>query len=194
MRLPLVSALAFVLCAVSAFASTAAPASSDVLKVDYFSNANTTGAPDGTVRLTDPGTAPGNICAYIGVFDPNQEMNECCGCLLTPDGLVTLSVNVDLTGNPGSGTPLTTGVIKIISTATVSNACPLPGTSISSFPTTEPAVRAWSTHIQNNLAITETSSIDATLSSTETSLLNAECISVVQDGSGHGICTCGVGE
>jgi hypothetical protein len=183
-----------VLGTLSAFAS-AAPATRDVLKVDYFSNANTNGAPDATVRLTDPGTAPGNICAYVTVFDPNQEMSECCGCLLTPDGLVTLSVNLDLTSNPYSGTPLTTGVIKIVSTAPVSNACPLPGTSINAFPTLEPSVRAWTTHIQNgNFSVTETSSQDATLSSTETSLLTAECISIVQDGSGHGICTCGVGE
>jgi hypothetical protein len=32
----------------------------DTFKVNYFSNANTTGAPDGTVQITSPGTSPGN--------------------------------------------------------------------------------------------------------------------------------------
>jgi len=194
MRLTSISILPLILSVVSVFASTTRP-TPDVLKVDYFSNANTTGAPDATVRMTDPGTAPGNICAYIGVFDPDQEMSECCACLLTPDGLVTLSVNIDLTSNPYIGTALTTGVIKIVSTAPVSNACPLPGTTINSLPTLEPAVRAWTTHIQNgNFAVTETASQDATLSSTESTLFTDACTSIVQDGSGHGICTCGVGE
>jgi hypothetical protein len=78
----------------SALAATTPPA--DTLKVDYFSNANTSGAPDATVRLTNPGTAAGNMCASMFVFDENQELTECCSCLLTPDGLRTLSVNVDL--------------------------------------------------------------------------------------------------
>ena len=75
----------------------------DVLKVDYFSNANTGGAPDGTFRIRNAGASNGNLCAYIFVLDPEQEMTECCGCLQTPDGLGTLSVNVDLTGNPLTG-------------------------------------------------------------------------------------------
>jgi hypothetical protein len=35
----------------------------DTFKVNYFSNANTPGAPDGTVQITNPGTAPGSVCA-----------------------------------------------------------------------------------------------------------------------------------
>src|SRR5215813_9108592 len=91
----LVICMALALCAGSAMASTAPPA--DTLKVDYFSNANTAGAPDGTVRLTNPGTSGGNIWAAIYVFDPEQELTECCECFLSPDGLRTLSVNADLT-------------------------------------------------------------------------------------------------
>src|ERR1700683_2607783 len=91
----------------SALAATTPPA--DTLKVDYFSNANTSGAPDATVRLTNPGTAAGNTCGSIFVFDENQELTECCSCLLTPDGLRTLSVNVDLTSHPLTGVILATG-------------------------------------------------------------------------------------
>ena len=179
--------LALAICTGSAFAVTTPPA--DTLKVDYFANANTPGAPDGTARLDNPGTAGGNVCASIFVFDPNQELSECCSCLLTPDGLRTLSVDTDLTGNPFTGVILSTGVIKVVSTIPVAGACPLP-TKVNS----EPAVRAWETHIQTGNAITETASQDATLSTGEVTRLQAECYAVQLDGSGHGVCTCGTGD
>src|SRR5277367_2008302 len=116
----------------------------DTLKVDYFANANTASAPDGTMRLTNPGTAPGNICANIFVFDSFQELSECCSCFLSPDGLRTLSVNTDLTDNPLTGVVLNTGLIKVVSTTLTGGTCPLP-TRINSIA----AVRSWVTHIQN---------------------------------------------
>jgi hypothetical protein len=183
-----VCTLALALCAGSAWASTTPPA--DTLKVDYFANANTAGAPDGTVRIDNPGTAAGNVCASIFVFDPNQELSECCSCLLTPDGLRTLSVNTDLTSNPLTGVKLTTGVIKIVSTIPVGGACPLPTTVNST-----PAIRAWVTHIQNSTyAVTETNASDATLSVGEVTRLQRECTAVALDGSGSGVCSCGSGD
>jgi len=177
--------LAVALCAVSAMASTAPPPA-DTLKVDYFSNANTAGAPDGTVRVTNPGTsAAASINVAIYVFDPNQEMSECCICLLTPDGLRTFSVNTDLTQNPLTGVTLTTGLIKLVSTTGPNVVSLVPA----------PAIRAWATHIQNsNFAETETASQDATLSSAEVKRLNAECSAIVLDGSGQGLCSCGTGD
>jgi hypothetical protein len=169
------------------------------LKVDYFANANTAGAPDGTVRLTNPGTfapvsgtsgANSNICAAIFVFDPSQELTECCSCFLSPDGLRTLSVNTDLTGNPLTGVVLATGVVKIVSTPTVAGVCPLP-TRLNP----NPAIRSWFTHIQNsNFTITETPSQDATLSAAEVSRLQTQCYAIQLDGSKKGVCTCGVGD
>jgi len=172
----------------AAAAITTPPA--DTLKVDYFANANTAGAPDGTVRIDNPGTAGGNLCAAIFVFDVNQEMSECCSCLVTPDGLRTLSVNTDLTSNPLTGKILNTGVIKIVSTKADGTTCPNP-TSLS--PTA--SVRAWATHIQNsNFTVTETSSQDATLSATEQGNLQNECVAIHKDGSGSGVCSCGTGD
>jgi hypothetical protein len=184
-----VCTLALALCAGSAWASTTTPPA-DTLKVDYFANANTGGAADATVRLTNPGTGAGNVCASIFVFDPRQELTECCSCLLTPDGLRTLSVNTDLTANPLTGKILTTGLIKIVSTIPISGACPLPTRVV---PT--PALRSWATHIQNSsFTITETASQDATLSSNEVSRLQAQCYAISLDGSGSGQCTCGTGD
>ncbi len=199
MRRTIVSICVIALCTATAWAGsgplTKAPVEgiTDVLKVDYFANANTSGAPDGTLRITDPGTSAGNICAYIFVVDPDQEMSECCGCLNTPDGLATLSVNTNLTANPLTGTSLTTGVIKILSVSPIGNACPLPGQSSGS-DTIEPAIRAWTTHIQTGNVVTETASQDATLSVGELSRLANECYGIVLDGSGKGICSCGTGD
>lgn len=175
-------------CAASAFAQ-------DMLKVDYFANANTAGAPDGTMRLDNPGTyaptgANGNLCAAIFVFDPFQEMSECCSCLLTPDGLRTLSIDSDLTSNPLTGVTLTTGVIKVVSAKPKAGACPLPTTL-----TAAAAVRSWVTHIQNsNFAVTETGSQDATLVATEQIRLASQCKAIQTVGSGKGICSCGTGD
>ena len=74
-----------------------------VMAVSYFSNANTSGVADATVRLTNPGVTGGNVCAEIYVFDQDQQLSECCGCLVSPDGLQTLSVNTNLTANPLTG-------------------------------------------------------------------------------------------
>ena len=90
-----------------------------------FANNGTSGAPDATVRITNPGTsigidddtAPvtnGNLCAMIYVFDNDQQMTECCGCLTTPDGLRTLSVTKDLTSNPLTGVVSKNGDIKSV--------------------------------------------------------------------------------
>lgn len=160
----------------------------DVYKVGYFKNANTTGAPDGTVELDNPGTTGGNVCAQIYVSDPDQEMTECCACLLTPGGLRTLSVNTDLTSNPLTGKLLTSGVVSIVSGYTTTNVCS-PLNNI-----VYPALRAWGTHIQNgSFAITETEYLDATLSTGNDYQLR-QCQAIYTDGSGQGICSCGTGD
>ena len=173
------------------FAAAATTPGPDTLKVDYFSNANTAGAPDGTYRITNPGTAGGSLCAAIFVFDPNQELSECCSCFVSPDGLRTLSVNTDLTGNPLTGVVLSTGVVKIVPIPTRGGVCPAYPVSLA--PTA--SVRSWGTHIQNsNFAITETASQDATLSAAEVSRLQGQCYAIQLDGSGRGQCTCGTGD
>jgi hypothetical protein len=156
----------------------------DTFKVSYFANANTGGAPDGTVRLTNVGTSGGNVCADIYVFDPFQELSECCSCRQTPDGLGTLSVNTNLTSNPLTGVVLTTGAIKIVSSSTCNAASPKPAAGI----------RAWATHIQTGYYVTETEFIDSGLSAAELARLASECSAIQEVGSGSGVCSCGTGD
>ncbi|MGA2590747.1 MAG: hypothetical protein ABSH32_12585 [Bryobacteraceae bacterium] len=166
------------------------PPPTDTFKVNYFSNANTDGAPDATVYLTNPGTSGGNICAMIYVLDPNQELLECCGCSLSPDSLLRLSVNGNLTANPLTREVLTFGSIKIISSTGAPTCKP-------SNPVPTPAIRGWGTHIQLPVGfgpyVTETDFQDATLSTTEETHLKNLCGTILSNASGYGICTCGGG-
>jgi hypothetical protein len=164
----------------------------DVFKVNYFSN-NAAPAPDATVRIDNPGLTYGNLCAMVYVFDADQQMTECCGCVETHNGLRTLSVRRDLTSNPLTGVVSSNGVIKIVSAAVNNSPCD-PTANVK--PTAN--LRAWVTHIQNAVGtawpITETESSDSTLGATELANLQAQCDFVNILGSGHGICSCGTGD
>jgi hypothetical protein len=167
--------------------------------VAYFSNANTTGAPDGVLRLVNDGDAStgetagvlnGKLYASLYVLDDSQVMQECCNCGLTPDGLLSESVNKNLMSNTLTAGYLETnrGVIKVIS-----------GTN--NDPTNnvlKPGLRGWITHIQaaSNLPetapfyVSETRLADSNLSASEKEDLEMTCGFVKYLGSGQGICSC----
>jgi hypothetical protein len=172
----------------------------DTFKVDYYStgciadgggpNNVLPGVLDTTVYITNVGTQTGttadpsgDLCAMIYVFEPDQQLAECCGCSITPNGLLTLSVDHNLTNNPLTGAALINGAIKIVSSTGPCNAAkPVPAAGI----------RAWITHVQDAPRdfLTETPFSDATLSPSELSNLAAECKILQTEGSGAGICTC----
>lgn len=164
----------------------------DVYRLNYFSN-NAAPAPDATVRIDNPGLTYGNLCAMIYVFDADQQLTECCGCVETHNGLRTLSVRRDLTSNPLTGVISTNGMIKIVSAAVNNSPCD-PTSNVSP----KANLRSWVTHIQNAVGtawpITETESSDSTLGATELANLQAQCAFVNILGSGHGICSCGTGD
>jgi len=160
--------------------------------VDYFSNNTTAGAPDATVRINNPGSTNGNLCAMIYVFDSNQEMNECCGCITTPDGLRTISVHSGLTNNPLT-TVVGTGDIKIVSAEVNGYPCDPTSNVVPSG-----GLNSWATHIQNKVGtgfpVTETSFTYSALSEGELASLQADCYFTVRLGSGRGVCSCGSGD
>jgi len=191
-----VLAIATVLCAGSAMAQIP----DDTYFVTYFSNAQ--GTPDATVRIDNPGVdSAKNLCADIYVFDAVEEQVECCGCLLTPNDLRSLSVNKALTAQPSNGIKPTNGVIKIVSAVPNSgtNGCdPTGGASLSGgFPNNivpTPDLRAWATHIQvSPNGVTEEEFADSTLTQTELNNLQETCFGLRQLGSGKGVCRCGFG-
>jgi hypothetical protein len=165
----------------------------DVFQVNYYNNAQTAGAPDGTCYIDNPGENNyGHLCAMIYVFTPDQQMAECCGCNESPNNLNTLSVNTDLTSNPLTSTIPVTGVVKIVSAAVNASPCD-PTANV----TPTPDLRAWATHVQfpvgSSYPITETQFLDASLSAPELAALQSQCAFIGILGSGHGVCTCGTG-
>ena len=165
----------------------------DVYRLNYFANNNVAAAPDQTVRISNPGLTYGNLCAMIYVFDNDQQLTECCGCVETHNGLRTLSVRRDLTSNPLTGVVSRNGVIKIVSAAVNNSPCD-PTSNVSP----KANLRSWGTHTQFPVGvtfpITETEFSDSTLGATELANLQAQCAFLNILGSGHGICTCGTGD
>jgi hypothetical protein len=178
----------------------------DTFKVGYYSTEALTclgpnntnvcnpppAAPDTTVYIMNVGTQTGTtadpsgeLCAMIYVFEPDQQLAECWGCMVTPDGLLTLSVNYNLTNNSLTGATLTNGAIKIVS-STGSPACN------PTKPALAAGIRAWVTHVQDAPTdfLTETPFSDATLSAGELSNLAAECKILQTESSGAGLCSC----
>jgi hypothetical protein len=154
-------AIALVLGVASA---TAVAQDSSTYAVTYYSNANTAGAPDATVRVINDGNTGGSLCAAFYVFDDSQEMQECCSCPVTADGLIAESVNRYLLSNSLTSFVNVKGVIKVVSTNAPSGSCdPTKGS-----PTA--GIRGWATHIQratSGYAITETELHDANLAASE---------------------------
>jgi hypothetical protein len=165
--------------------------------VAYFSNANTAGAPDGTLRLINDGDVStsevagvpnGTLYASIYVFDDSQQMEECCNCQVTADGLLSESVNNNLVSNTLTRVEETSrGVLKIIS-----GAGPDPTNNL-----IKHGLRGFMTHIQatpnlpnSPYSVTETQLADSNLSLSERQDLEITCGFVEYLGSGYGVCSC----
>ena len=166
---------------------TAVAQDNSTYAVTYYSNANTTGAPDATLRVINDGNTGGNLCAAFYVFDDSQEMQECCSCPVSADGIVAESVNNHLLSNSLTSFVNHRGVIKVVSTAPVGGVCdPTAGAATA-------GIRGWATHIQratSGYAITETELHDANLASAELAGLQQFCSFEIILGSGRGTCTC----
>jgi hypothetical protein len=158
--------------------------------VTYFSNANTGGAPDQTVRIVNDGDTAAPLWASFYVFDDSEQMEECCSCEVTADGLLSESVNKELTASTFSArTEISRGVIKVISSS-VPALEPVNYTN-----TLAPGLRVWATHIQTNIGnggytISEALAADSNLGATEKSNLEILCGWVNYLGSGWGVCSC----
>jgi hypothetical protein len=162
----------------------------------YYSNANYAGAPDATVRIVNDGNTDGNLYADIYVLDDSQELQACCGCLVSKDGLLSESVDSNLTYNSLTGKINHRGVIKIFSDANIN------GWDAGSAVSSKAGLRVSATHVQSlaaaggGYALTETNGNDANLGAVEKSLLPEECGFIVgtEDeaglGSGQGTCSC----
>jgi len=191
---------------------------------NYFSNAHTTGgqgfvnitAPfEGNSTASSPVAQEGEICAMIYVFDTDQALQTCCGCPITADGLLTLSISGNLAPNPlATGQLLHDGSIRILSTAPNATFNPLLETppfegcdlinGVCCDPreglTPDGNLEAWANHVQNTQiteeefqsvgpAVADDPPIGGGLS--DYTALPETCADTIALGSGQGFCTCG---
>jgi len=159
-----------------------------IAAVTYFANGKN--AVDTTFRFTNPGTNGQDLCAMAYVFDQDQQMAECCGCLISQDGLRTLSLNRDLISNPLTGVAPVNGSVMLVTADYPSN----PSCNAASITPSGRAI-AWATHLQspNSSVVSEESLSPMPLNPTLSSALQAQCQFIQELGSGQGICSCGTG-
>jgi len=170
---------------------TASAQNNSAYFVTYFSNAlHSDAAPDSTVRVINDGSTGANLWASFYVFDDSQELQECCSCAVTPDGLTSESMNNNLTGNPLTGRLKSTGVIKMISSSVAAG-----GPNFTNKPAS--GLRVWATHVQRvtptsgGYRISESMGAASNLASSEETLLETLCFYVnLLDGGRQGICSC----
>jgi hypothetical protein len=175
---------------------TAVAQDNSTYAVNYYSNANTTGAPDATLRVINDGNTGGNLCASFYVFDDSEEMQECCSCPVSADGLIVESLNQHLLSNSLTRFVNQRGVIKLVSTNAPSGTCdPRGGVT----PGVPPAVatsgiRGWSTHIQRgangSFQVTEAELHNSNLATAELFELQQFCWFEWALGGGQGVCSC----
>jgi hypothetical protein len=157
---------------------TASAQTQDVFWVAYYNTGVTSASQNslGGVAIINPGTSGGTLCADVYVFDPAQELKECCALPVSIDGGLFLSLT-GFTNNPANGVYSSTGMIKIVADQS-SNCNP-------ANPTPTPELRASIFNV--NSSITETEFQPTPLSNQELYELGLLC-SFIPNQSGPGFC------
>jgi len=162
--------------------------------VAYFDSSQFQGSlPDQSVRIVNPGAQStkstlGDLCANVYVFDSSQELKECCSCPVTANGFIRLSVNSNLTNNPGNGVAFNVGSVAIVPSV-LSSSSPCDPTSVSPVP----SLNVWGTHVAakgTGFKLVETLAPSTALSGPELTELQSVCGFIVGNQSGAGICSC----
>ncbi len=176
----------------NSFNASASLTVTPLMTVSYFNRVNSIASGvDGTVELANPGFTAGNLCAMVYVFDQQQELNECCGCTISYNGMRTFSLLNDLTANPLTGKEPLAGTIEIVPANPGQNGICDPG-SISP----NSMLPGWATNVQGAAGayqVTEIPLATVPLAATQAQVLAAECGILEQLGEGKGVCSCGSG-
>ena len=171
---------------------------------DSVINITNTGANGASLTGPGFGGAAGNICVNVYAFSPDEQLISCCSCLITPNGLVSLSVNQDLVSNTLTGVRPNSVVIKLVNTTagnaggtgtTCTNSAALAG-QVGSIFQLAPGMLAWGTTVHSaaaagTFATTETAFIPATLGQgvgSELASITNRCTNIIGNGSTFGIC------
>jgi hypothetical protein len=167
-----------------------------IFQVHYFSD-----LPVGSsvINFTNSGAettaagGPGNICANVYTFSPDEQMISCCSCVVTPNGLLSLSVKDDLISNPLTGAVPNSAVVKFVATSgTTCNPSNITLAPVSNL--SVGGLLAWGTTVHalpgtpTRYGLTETPFQVAIPSVGELNKLTSVCGFIQTSGSGSGIC------
>jgi len=139
----------------------------------------------------------GAICVNVYTLTPDEQINSCCSCPITPNGLRSLSARNDLSYQFGLTPAVPTSlVVKLVATIPMNGTCNNAAAALT-LDGLAPGLAAWGTTVHNisgRPAITERPFAGATLSAGELDRLSTLCNFILANGSGFGICrTCRFG-
>jgi hypothetical protein len=147
----------------------------------------------------------GNLCVNVFTFDPAEEEVSCCACLVTPNGLVSLSAKNDLINNVLTPAIPSSILIKLVGT--------VPGTATGGVhtvcnPTTlgnfSSGILAWGVTLEPaatpgtfgpvNVPFINGNDVVNSIYNPEIPDLFSVCALVQAEGSGYGVCgSCALG-
>ena len=157
---------------------------------------------DSVINIRNTGATGGNICVNVYTFSPDEQEVSCCSCTVTPNALVSLSVDRDLISNTLRPAHPASVVVKLLATSGGSCNAATAGSGASAL---APGLAAWGTTIHAlstvgiispatpALALTETA-FTPTLSAAEQARITSLCGFIQANGSGFDSCnSCGLG-
>jgi hypothetical protein len=152
-----------------------------------------TGANGAPVSGPGFGGSTGNICVNVYAFDPGEELISCCSCLVTPDQVVNLGVNRDLTSKTLTGVVPSSVTVKLLASSANASTCTNTAGTITAANFITSGMAAWgttlhATPVAGTYATTETSFTPSTLSAGEFASIVGRCSSIIGNASGFGIC------
>ncbi len=177
---------------------------SNIDKGDSVINMTNTGENGASLSGPGFGGAAGNLCFNLYAFSPDEQLVACCSCLITPNGLASVSVTNDLVSNTLTGIRPNSTVIKLITTATGANdgVPAFTGTSCTNSAAIAGSIGlplaagglAWGTTIHATpvagapYAVSELPFRLGTLSPQELASVTNRCANIIGNGSSYGIC------
>jgi hypothetical protein len=188
-----ISFLATLAIAVVALAQPMFGQPADAFQTRYAVNLN---IGDSFIDITNAGSSGGNICVNVYTFSPDEQLISCCTCLVTPNGLTSLSARTDLISNTLTPAVPTAIVVKLLASTAPTGGCNAATPTAADL---VPGMRAWGTTLHLNTArvdtttplrydTTETEFSPATLSTPELTRITSFCGFIQANGSGFGIC------
>jgi hypothetical protein len=189
-------------------AATATLIVGDVFQIRYTSNLD---IGDGVINITNSGVngaswfgpglggPVGNLCVNAYVFSPDEQLVSCCSCLVTPNGLASLSVNGDLVSNVLTGVRPNSVVVKLVGTgaganfngASCVNSAAFAGSGENPLAI---GMLAWGTTARSIATrsgafnVTETAFGPASLSAAELTSMTNRCAFIIGNSNPFGIC------